>query len=65
LIERLTTRTTNSYGQDPAELAETLEYVQTVEPLLRESATLEVVTTVPVQRVADIVLAHVLPRQQA
>lgn len=59
LIHRLTTRTTNPYGKDPAELAETLEYVETVEPLLRASATLEVVTTVPVSEVADIVLVHV------
>ena len=36
------------------------QYQQTVEPLLRASATLEVVTTVPVARVADIVLDHVL-----
>jgi broad-specificity NMP kinase len=60
LVERLRTRTTNSYGKNPAELAETLEYVRTVEPLLRASATLEVVTTVPASAVADIVLAHVL-----
>jgi shikimate kinase len=60
LAERLATRTTNPYGKDPAELAETLQYQQTVEPLLRASATLEVVTTVPVARVADIVLDHVL-----
>jgi predicted ATPase len=53
-------RTTNPYGRDPAELAETLQYQQTVEPLLRASATLEVVITVPVARVADIVLDHVL-----
>ncbi|WP_194921329.1 AAA family ATPase [Catenulispora rubra] len=59
LVERLSTRTTNGYGKDPAELAETLEYVRTVEPLLRASATLEVVTTVPVAEVADIVLEHV------
>jgi shikimate kinase len=59
LIERLTTRTTNPYGKDPAEIAETLEYLQTVEPLLREAATLEVVTTVPVEQVADIILAHI------
>ncbi|WP_242911026.1 AAA family ATPase [Actinomadura terrae] len=59
LVERLSTRTTNSYGKDPAELAATLEYVETVEPLLRASATLEVVTTVPVREVADIVLAHI------
>jgi broad-specificity NMP kinase len=60
LIRRLTTRTTNPYGKSPGELAETLEYVETVEPLLRASATLEVVTTVPAPQVADIVLAHVL-----
>ena len=60
LIERLATRTTNPYGKDPAELAETLDYRQTVEPLLRAAATLEVVTTVPVAQVADIVLDHVL-----
>lgn len=60
LAERLTTRTTNSYGKDPAELAETLGYQQTVEPLLRAATTVEVVTTVPVAQVADTVLGHVL-----
>ena len=47
-------------GKDPAQFAETLEYLETVEPLLREAATLEVVTTVPVGQVADIVVAHCL-----
>ena len=61
LIERLTLRTTNPYGKDPAELAHTLDNLATVEPLLRASATLEIVTTVPVAEVADKVLAHVLP----
>jgi shikimate kinase len=60
LLERLRTRTTNPYGKDPAEVAETLGYLETVEPLLREAATLEVVTTVPVAAVADIVVAHCL-----
>lgn len=60
LVERLTTRTTNPYGKDRADIAETLDYLETVEPLLREAATLEVVTTVPVAEVADIVLAHCL-----
>ncbi|WP_174188447.1 hypothetical protein [Nocardia barduliensis] len=59
LVERLRTRTGNRYGKDPAELAETLEF-ETVQPLLRAAATLEVVTTVPISRVADIVLEHVL-----
>ncbi|MDT5332506.1 MAG: hypothetical protein QOF31_3803, partial [Mycobacterium sp.] len=48
LIERLTTRTTNPYGKDPVQVEETLGYLETVEPLLREAAALEVVTTVPV-----------------
>jgi dephospho-CoA kinase len=60
LAERLATRTTNPYGKDPAELAQVLHYQQTVEPLLRAAATLEVITTVPLTRVADIVLDHVL-----
>jgi shikimate kinase len=58
LVQRLRTRTTNPYGKDPAEVAETLGYLETVEPLLREAATLEVVTTIPVGQVADIVVAH-------
>jgi shikimate kinase len=60
LVERLATRTTNPYGKDPAQVEETLGYLETVEPRLRETATLEVVTTVPVAQVADIVLAHCL-----
>ena len=60
LVERLRTRTSNPYGKDPAQIAETLEYLETVEPLLREAATLEVVTTVPVGQVADMVVAYCL-----
>lgn len=60
LVQRLRTRTTNPYGKDPAEVADTLGYLDTVEPLLREAATLEVVTTIPVAQVADIVVAHCL-----
>ncbi|MDX1890654.1 AAA family ATPase [Mycolicibacterium sp. 050158] len=45
-----------------AEIAETLTYLAEVEPLLRASATLEVVTTVGVGAVADAVLAHVRQR---
>jgi shikimate kinase len=60
LVQRLRTRTTNPYGKDPAEVAETLGYLETIEPLLRQAATLEVVTTIPVAQVADIVVAHCL-----
>jgi adenylate kinase family enzyme len=59
LVERLRTRTNNPYGRDPTEIDDTLGYLAEVEPLLRASATLEVVTTVPVEVVADVVLAHV------
>src|SRR5258705_5131066 len=56
LVERLTTRTTNPYGKDPSQVEETLGYLETVEPLLREAATLQVVTTGPAAQVADTVL---------
>jgi broad-specificity NMP kinase len=60
MVERIAQRTGNPYGKDPAELAEILGYQRTVEPLLRRAATLEVVTTIPIAEVADIVLGHVL-----
>jgi hypothetical protein len=65
LARRPATRTTNPYRKDPPGLAETLQHQQTVEPLLRASATLEVVTTAPVARVAGIVLDHVLRTRPA
>jgi adenylate kinase family enzyme len=59
VVERLRTRTNNSYGRRAAEIAAILQDLAEVEPLLRASATFEVVTTVPVEVVADAVLAHV------
>lgn len=41
LIERVSSRTTNPYGQAADEQAEIAQYVQTVEPLLRRTATIE------------------------
>jgi dephospho-CoA kinase len=41
LIQRVSSRTTNSYGQTADEQAEIAQYVQTVEPLLRRTATTE------------------------
>lgn len=61
IVARLTTRTNNSYGKHPEELAETLAYVETVEPLLRKGATLEVDTRAPVDEVVGMILAHVWP----
>ncbi|MDX1615921.1 MAG: AAA family ATPase [Candidatus Promineifilaceae bacterium] len=53
LVERLQTRTTNTYGKDPAELAETLGYLETVEPLLRQRADLEIDTRAPLEQVVQ------------
>lgn len=65
LIERLAARTTNPYGKNPAELAAILRDQLTVEPLLRASATLEIVTTIPISRVADLIVQHVAARLAA
>jgi len=56
LIERLATRTNNSYGQDPEELLRFLQDVEKVEPLLRRAATAEIETTMPVDEVVTTVL---------
>lgn len=61
LVERLTTRTNNPYGKRPEELAETLVYLETVEPLLRRRATCEIVTTLPLEEVVAVVLRLVNP----
>ena len=61
LVERLTTRTNNPYGKKADELAQTLRFLHTVEPLLRGSATLEVDTSTPLEHVITAILAHVLP----
>jgi adenylate kinase family enzyme len=59
IVERLRARTGNSFGRSPTEMAGVLADLAEVEPLLRASATLEIVTTMPVADVADAVLAHV------
>lgn len=59
IVERLAARTNNPYGKHPDELAQVLRYVQTVEPLLRRSASLEVDTRVPVAQVIEHILNHV------
>jgi dephospho-CoA kinase len=61
--ERLATRTNNSYGKDPAELAQILSYLTTVEPRLRAAASLEVDTRAPVDQVVETILDHVQPHR--
>lgn len=55
LLARVATRTTNPYGRTPADRAEIREYVRTVEPLLRQGATLVLDGRQPVGELADIV----------
>jgi dephospho-CoA kinase len=56
IVERLATRTNNPYGKKPDEVARTLRLQQTVDPLLRRSASLEVDTTAPLDRVVATIL---------
>ena len=56
ILERLATRTTNSYGKAPEDLRRVLDDLATVEPLLRQAAHHEVSTTVPVDKVATKIL---------
>ena len=57
LLQRLTSRTNNPYGSDPAHREEVARYVRDVEPLIRRSATCELDGTLPVQELADAVEA--------
>ncbi len=62
LVERLTTRTNNSYGKDPDELADVLGYLETVEPRLRRVAGHEVDASAPLDEVVATVLRLVEAR---
>lgn len=55
LIERVRTRDNNPYGRSSREQDEISRYVQTVEPLLRRTATLELSAAQPLQELADTV----------
>lgn len=55
LIERVSRRTNNPYGRTPEQQAEIAHYVQTVEPLLRAGATLELDTRQPAAALADTI----------
>ncbi|HEX5543625.1 MAG TPA: AAA family ATPase [Micromonospora sp.] len=56
LIDRLATRTTNTYGKAPEELRRFLDDLEAVEPLLRQVANHEVRTTVPLNDVVTTIL---------
>jgi shikimate kinase len=56
LVERLASRTNNTYGKTPDELRRFLDDVRDVEPLLRRAANHEVDTTMPLNEVVATVL---------
>lgn len=62
IAARLTTRTNNPYGKQPHELARVLYLQQTIEPLLKPTADLEIDTSIPLDRVVAAILRHVQPR---
>jgi len=60
IVERLATRTSNSYGKRPEEVARVLELIETVEPLLRRIATSEIDSSACLDDVVTSVLRLVL-----
>jgi len=55
LIERVSRRTNNPYGRTAEQQAEIAQYVESVEPLLRRGAPLELDGRTPVAELADII----------
>ena len=55
LVERVSTRTNNTYGGTSEQQAEIARYVDTVEPLLRRGATLELDGRRPASELADVI----------
>ena len=55
LLQRVGSRTNNSYGQTPQQRAEIGRYFETVEPLLRRRATVELDGRLPVSELADLI----------
>jgi shikimate kinase len=53
LIERVTGRTNNPYGKSVADQARIAYYLETVEPLLRQGATVELDSRLPTHELAD------------
>jgi adenylate kinase family enzyme len=53
MVQRLANRTNNPYGKRTEDVTEVLSYTETIEPLLRRSATAEIVTSIPLSDVVD------------
>jgi dephospho-CoA kinase len=53
LLARITTRTSNTYGKGPGELALILRHLAEVEPQLRATATIEIDASAPLSKVVQ------------
>jgi shikimate kinase len=62
IATRLATRTNNPYGKQPHELARVLYLQQTIEPLLKPAADLQIDTSIPIDQVVAAILRHVQVR---
>jgi shikimate kinase len=58
--ERLANRTNNPYGKDPEELARVIALKESVEPILRRIADVEIDTSVPLDEVVEEILRAAL-----
>ena len=56
LVERLASRTSNSFGKSPGELERVLDHLRAVEPLLRKTADQEIRTDKPLSHVVTEVV---------
>ncbi|MCP3776625.1 AAA family ATPase [Paenibacillus sp. MZ04-78.2] len=52
ILERVASRETNDYGKTAEQREEIIQYVETIEPLLRDAATFEIDTRKPLDQVA-------------
>ncbi len=55
LLERVKNRTNNSYGKTSEQQSQIAAYKQSIEPLLREGATLELDSQAPIEEIADCI----------
>jgi thymidylate kinase len=53
LLARIAARSNNPYGKQPEERAAILEYLAAVEPQLRATATIEIDTSAPIDKVVE------------
>jgi hypothetical protein len=59
IVRRLNSRLDVAYGQSSEEIARVLRLKQSIEPLLRQIADMEIDTSIPGQPVVELILQHI------